>query len=316
MGNLRYSLIMKILLLVFLTLFSESCSLAQIKDNKFDSRIIKIEFKDRYYGFFANKYCQEKNAKCPLVFAFHGGGGEALKLDNTSDLVKLADNKNVIIIYPNASNKHWNDGRPEVNPDIDDLEFIDSVLADINRKYSFDKKRICATGISNGGLFSFRLACDRSEIFSAVIPIAANLGVEKSKKCSPKKALSILHIMGDQDPIVPFSGGDIKGPLGLKKLGKVLSARETHEFWKKQFACSSQTSSNHKSEKKDGTTLEEIKISKCKDNVQFSQVIVHGGGHTWPGGNPILSERLVGKTSSNYIASMGLIDFCINNPKK
>ena len=300
----------------FLILLIESCSFAQSRDNTIDSRILKIDIKDRYYGLFVNQFCQQKNAKCPIIFAFHGGGGEALKLDLISELVGLADQKNVIIVYPNATNKNWNDGRPEVNPHVDDVEFIDGILSQINQKYSIDKKRICATGISNGGLFSFRLACERSEIFSSVIPVAANMGLEKSRKCSPKKAISILNIMGDEDPLIPFSGGDIKGPLGLKKLGKVLSSKDTFEFWKKQLSCTDQASSILNKEFKDGTSIEEIKALKCKNNIQFSQIIVHGGGHTWPGGRAYLTERLVGKTTKNYNASLNLLDFCINNPKK
>jgi polyhydroxybutyrate depolymerase len=307
---------MKSIVIFLFLIFFESCTLSQNKDIQIDNRILKIDFKDRYYGLFVNQFCQHKNSKCPILFAFHGGGGEALKLDITTELVKLADQKNVVIVYPNASNKHWNDGRPEVNSQVEDLEFIDSVFAHINQKYSIDKKRVCATGISNGGLFSFRLACERSEIFSSVMPIAANMGLEKSKKCNPKKSISILNIMGDEDPLIPFNGGDIKGPLGLKKLGKVLSSFDTFEFWKKQLSCSSQTRSELAKVTKDGTSIEEIKSSKCKDGIQLTQVVVHGGGHTWPGGRAVLSERLVGKTSNNFNASEKLINFCLSNPKK
>jgi polyhydroxybutyrate depolymerase len=307
---------MKIPFALMLIIFSVSCSVAQLNEDIINNKIVKVVLKERYYGVFSNKFCQNKNAKCPIVFAFQGGGGEALKLDNTSNLVEYADRKNVIVVYPNASNKHWNDGRPEISPDVDDLEFIDNVIADISKKYSFDKKRICAAGISNGGLFSFRLACDRSDIFSSVVPIAANLGVEKSKRCSPKKAVSVLQIMGDQDPLVPYEGGDIRGPLGLKKLGKVLSTRQTSDFWRNQLSCTKQSHNKINSVINDVTTIEEFHFFNCKENVKLTQVQIHGGGHTWPGGKPILSERLVGKTSVNYNASLKLLEFCIENPKK
>jgi poly(3-hydroxybutyrate) depolymerase len=95
---------MKLIVICITLLCLESCSLSPVKDNQIDNRILKIDFKDRYYGLFVNQFCQQKNSKCPILFAFHGGGGEALKLDITTELVKLADQKNVVIVYPNASN--------------------------------------------------------------------------------------------------------------------------------------------------------------------------------------------------------------------
>ena len=45
--------------------------------------------------------------KLPVIFAFHGGGGEYKNPIRYYNLNNLADENGFIIVYPNAVNKAW-----------------------------------------------------------------------------------------------------------------------------------------------------------------------------------------------------------------
>jgi polyhydroxybutyrate depolymerase len=77
------------------------------------------------------------------------------------------------------------------------------------RQYALDPRRVFATGISNGGLFSYVLACRLSGRIAAAAPVAATLDSD----CSPRRPVSILHVHGLDDENIPYDGGD--GPRGV-----------------------------------------------------------------------------------------------------
>ena len=75
--------------------------------------------------------------------------------------------------------------------------------------------------------------------------------------CSLSKPISVLAINNVKDPLVPWNGGDVTGPFGVKKLGKVLSVRQTIEYWVKHNGCAPSptiTQEPHK-DPTDGTRL-------------------------------------------------------------
>ena len=128
----------------------------------------------------------------PLVFDFHGGGGNSQTQLRTSGFNALADEKTFIVVYPDGSGLlgdkllTWNGGTCcgyAVKQNIDDVAFVRAVLADVASTYKVDLKRVYATGLSNGGIFSYRLACDAADIFAAIGPVSGTLNLSP---CAPK----------------------------------------------------------------------------------------------------------------------------------
>lgn len=85
--------------------------------------------------------------------------------------------------------------------------------------------------VSNGAMFSFRLACEMSDVFAAIAPVAGHLNVSLSKTCAPTRPVSVMYIVGTEDKIVPYRGGQVAGPFGRLKLGYVISSDETFKLW-------------------------------------------------------------------------------------
>jgi len=246
----------------------------------------------------------------PLVIVLHGGGGNGqgmMKLTN-SGFDKLSDKKGFIVIYPDGIDKHWNDGRnemsdPKDNPD--DVGFISALINDLIKKYNANPKRVYVTGMSNGAIMSYRLGCELSDKIAAIAPVAGNIPENLIQHCKPANPVAVLAINGDSDPLVPFKGGDVTGPFGKKKLGKVLSAHESVLFWIKNNGCSPNpvVTDEPDNDRDDGTYVQKQQFINGRNNCEVILYTIKGGGHTWPGGYQYLGKWIIGKTCRDINAT-------------
>ena len=194
---------------------------------------IKMEFGGRERNYIVHLPPKEKmNASVPLLFHLHGGGGTA---KGTAGLTfgrfnELADRDGFIVVYPNAINKNWNDGRKLEDviawkEDIDDVGFITAIVDKLKQKYKIDSKRIFTTGMSNGGFMTSRLLCDRADIFSGGAILTASLSKDYMPKCDPEKPVAVMVMNGTEDPLVPYDGGLIK--VFRKTRGEIVQSKRT-----------------------------------------------------------------------------------------
>lgn len=237
-----------------------------------------------------------------LVLAFHGGGSTAKSSLLFFGLNAVSDTAGFIVVYPNGINKGWNDGRAIKNHSHDDLGFIGLLIDQLKKDYSIDENKIFATGISNGGFFSFALALRLSNKIRAIAPVCATIPEVIFQNYAPTKAMSLLLINGTEDPLVPYNGGKVGGKL-LNR-GQCSSTVETV----KKFILMNQCNPKPATfifpdiDPNDGCTAK--KFSYTCDNENKVQLIrIEGGGHTWPGGKQYLGKRLVGNVCRDFSAA-------------
>ncbi|MDY6821925.1 MAG: PHB depolymerase family esterase [Deferribacterota bacterium] len=261
-----------------------------------------------------------KNKSMPLLIALHGGGGTSKSMVNITEggLNTLADKEGFIVVYPDGFDKHWNDGRSREETryktqeeNIDDVGFISTLISYFIKELNIDSKRVYVTGMSNGAMMSYRLACELAEKIAAVAPVAGNMPQNLSLTCSPSKPISVLAINNVNDPLMPLEGGDVTLPFGSIKLGKVLSVSEMVMFWVNHNHCSSQPLISYEPDKdpQDGTRVKKEVYDRCKDGTEVILYAIEGGGHTWPDGWQYLPERVVGKTSKDIDANEVIWNF-------
>lgn len=163
------------------------------RDSRTNDLTYKMDFDGRERSYIVHLPPKEKmNGPVPLIFHLHGGRGTA---KGTSGLTfgrfnELADRDGFIVVYPNAIDKNWNDGRKLEDElawkeDIDDVGFITAIVNDLKQKYKIDSQRIFTTGMSNGGFMSSRLLCDRADIFRGGAILTASLSKDYMPKCDP-----------------------------------------------------------------------------------------------------------------------------------
>lgn len=252
--------------------------------------------------------------KFPLVIALHGRGGtgRSMILLTRRGFNKLADKDRFIVAYPDGVELNWNDGRmdEEANDrahreNIDDVGFISALIDTMIQNFSVDPGRVYITGISNGAIMSYRLACEISHKITAIAPVDGNIPVLLYPECSPARPVSVLAINNTDDPLVPYEGGDIYGKPRRINLGKVLSVDESIAFWVKRNNCETNPTITEMPDRdpRDGTRVTRIQYINKIDRTEVILYRIEGGGHTWPGGFQYLPEGIIGKTSRDIDAN-------------
>jgi len=231
----------------------------------------------------------------PLVLLFHGRGTNGRIMLSRTRFAAKAEAEGFIVAAPDGLNGHWNDGRGTVNPNVDDIGFIRQLVASLTSQLPVDVTRIYAAGISNGGIFAQRLACEISDILVAVGTVAGPLAANLAR--SRPNPISIVGIQGDEDPRVPIDGTPVNG-----RAGQLESAVNTMNFWSSINSCNlTPTVTRIAPVVDDGTSIDKYTYSGGLADVVY--YIVHGMGHAWPpyrtGGN----EYETGVTSRNINAT-------------
>ncbi len=255
----------------------------------------------------------DAHAAAPLVFALHGGGGTAAKMDKLTGFNAVSDREGFLVVYPQGLGRHWNDGR-DVNKktvkgeEVDDVAFLAALVDRMAADYNVDRKRVYATGISNGAFMSFRLACDRPDVFAAVAGVAGAVSEDLAAGPLPQAPVPVMFINGDDDPLVRYGGGEIK--VGARSRGTTLSVPASAAWWAGHNGCDAVGPAEYlaDADAEDGTRAKR-EVYANAGGADVVLVTVEGGGHTWPGGWQYLWERLVGKTSRDFNASGMIWDF-------
>jgi polyhydroxybutyrate depolymerase len=244
-----------------------------------------------------------KDKAVPLVLVFHGGGGHDYNMPRFTHFDELADKEGFIVAYPESLNTHWNDGR-DLSP-ADDIGFVKALIAEVERLYPVDPKRVYATGMSNGGFFSQRIACDLSDRVAAVASVAATLPEPLAGTCHPVRPLSVMFIQGTDDPLVHINGGPI-----AKTHGRNISLDDSAKFWvEKNGASSKPQSSDLPSHDTNGTSVHKDVYSGGKGGTEVVVYTIRGGGHTWPSAPQYMPAILVGKTNHDLDATQAIWEF-------
>ncbi|MBU1671663.1 MAG: prolyl oligopeptidase family serine peptidase [Actinobacteria bacterium] len=256
----------------------------------------------------------DEGAGNSLVLAFHGHGGQGENQERLSGMEAVSDANGFLIAYPDGIDRGWNDGRG-INEGIDDVGFARDLVEKLSAEYGVDPKRVYATGISNGGFMSFRLACDAPDVFAAVAPVAALMSVPLVESNRSTTPVSLLLMNGTGDPLVPWEGGQIGGALGDR--GEGISTQASIEYWVALDGCATtpQAARLPDMDPGDGTTVTQYVYPGGRDSTEVVLCEVTGGGHTWPGGYQYMRESIIGRTSRDLEASEYIWEFFRDHPR-
>jgi polyhydroxybutyrate depolymerase len=247
----------------------------------------------------------------PLVLVFHGGFGTGSRIEQGTDFDAKADASSFIVVYPDGIGHNWNDGRGTANAEIDDVGFVRRLIADLRSRLPIDGRRIYATGVSNGGMFSERLGCDLSDVLAAIGPDVGPMPTSLLPACKPAQPIAVIGIQGEADPIVPVNGGEVKSArfMGVGRGGTVESAATTMNFWAKANGCNPDATLQREPPRvNDGTSVYKYSFSDCKSDAPVVYYIVRGMGHAWPPHTQPIPQ-ITGPTSQNINATDVIWDF-------
>ncbi len=240
----------------------------------------------------------------PILFVFHGFGGSNDLIMSYSGFNLIAEQENFIVVYPKGSDfwgiPHWNVGGWTINSTTDDVSFVNFLIDLISDEYNTDQNRLYATGMSNGGFFSFLLACQMSDKFAAIASVTGSMTPETFSNCNPQKEVPILQIHGTDDPLVTYGGGINNGNFLNQDWS--LGIEEVLDYWVQTNYCSenSTTFLLNDSNPNDNFWIERIIYQDGFRGSVVDHYKVFGGEHTWFNNQDINSSELIWEFFSNH----------------
>ena len=240
----------------------------------------------------------------PMLLSFHGGGGN---MDYQADdkfygLISKSDQVGYIAVFPNGYSPFksgklatWNAGNccaGARDKNIDDVGFVRELIKRLKSQLNIDPDRIYANGMSNGALFSYRLACEMADTIKAIASVA---GSDGTKACTPSRPVSILEIHAKDDEMMLFNGG---AGRDSKMLADFVSVPETIARWVRRNSCSPVP---RRVLETPGAYCDAY--TQCRGNVEVKLCVTESGGHSWPGGVKVRT----GAPGSTAISATDLI---------
>ncbi|WP_230470148.1 alpha/beta hydrolase family esterase [Lujinxingia vulgaris] len=154
----------------------------------------------------------------PLVIALHGFSSSPGWVDGFLGLSAMVDDREFIAVLPpgtvGAGNfSFWNatDACCDFGDSgVDDAAYLSALIDEATERLAVDPERIYFMGHSNGGFMSYRMACELSDRIRAVAVVAGSVAADP-EVCQPNEPVSVLHVHGDEDEVIPYEGGALSG---------------------------------------------------------------------------------------------------------
>jgi polyhydroxybutyrate depolymerase len=267
--------------------------------------IVSSGQKREYLLYVPRSY--DRTRPTPLVISMHGAGGWPVLQRNISEWNRVADTNGFIVVYPSGTERggpriwHVGPGRSLMR----DVRFISELIDKLEADYNIDRARIYANGLSNGGGMSFVLSCTLSDRIAAVGMVGPALTLSWSW-CTDHRAVPMIAFHGTADRFAPYNGGrSLVAPDADVPFPSVPIWAAN---WARRNRCAAKPI-----ESAVAPDVTRREYTNCADDAAVVLYTIHGGGHTWPGGQP-LPEWFAGPTSRSIDASSQMWAFFRAHP--
>jgi polyhydroxybutyrate depolymerase len=276
---------------------------------------ITVDGRERTYRMYVPSQLPE--GPVPLVLAFHGGFGWGDQFATTNHVEGLAESNGFVVVHPDGvkipgqPGGVWNGGiccGIAAREQVDDVGFVDALIDEVDEVeagHDIDPARVYALGHSNGGIMSYRLACELSDRVVAVGVVAGTLAVDG---CDPSQPVSVIHVHGDADDSLPIDGG-----VGRDSLAGV-AFPPPHDGFDTLAAADGCPGSAAAEPDPGNPDLTVERRQPCDAGSTAEFVTIAGGPHAWPGGTPRVEPR-TGAGYPGYDATAEIVTFLLSHPR-
>ena len=268
---------------ILLILFVNSNISAQTQQN----RNLFFDGENREYIIYVPAIYNGTQA-VPIMFSFHGGGGTSNGFMNfENDMRPLCDTAGFIAVYPQAAvdpNDGSNSWLHKAPTSHNDVNFIEAIIDSLSNEFFIDNDRIYACGYSEGGIFSYELACRLNNRIAAVSSVSGSMLVDSFRDsyynlgfCSPVHSTAILLIPGTAD-FSPHSTYNGLQPYYMS-VGEITTYWSNYNNTDPNPIITQLPNINTS----DGSTVEKRVWENGDNCVTVTELKVINGGHDWPG---------------------------------
>jgi polyhydroxybutyrate depolymerase len=247
-----------------------------------------LTFDNVQYGYVVHLSPSYSGSKpAPLVLNWHACTGTASDEESYTNMDPVADANGWVLVYPTSPDGSWNAGSACTGMSRDDVGFAVALVHQIESAACIDPKRIYTTGFSNGGFMSYALGCEHAELFAAIAPVGAKVGIPT---CQPSRPVPVMAFHGTADPRVDYNAE-----------ASVPSVPDTVKAWATLDNCTAGPDQTYQM----GTVTCQT-WSSCTAGATVSLCSAEGGGHCWPG-SPLMC--LFGAGTSDIDATAQIAAF-------
>lgn len=254
----------------------------------------------------------------PVILVFHGLAMHAFEMPVFTGMNACGDRNGFLIVYPDALGGQWDDGFTGGNHG--DVAFVEDLIKALPRLVAIDTHRVYACGISNGGFFSQRLACDLGNKIAGIAVVAAASYRSVNSRCNCS-TIPVMFFNGTEDPLIPFDASktinnsavaektgmaNLTGISGaLAQLSGLMSVPDAVSFWVRHNGDGSPRTQYMPHVGRDSckVLLEDYGSGRG----EVAAYTIQNGGHTWPGGMPL--PQALGTTAMDINASELICEF-------
>ena len=228
-------------------------------------RTIMVDGTERTYRIHVPETLAAEPA---LVFMLHGGFGSGRQAERSYGWTAASDSDGFVVVYPDGENRAWNAGDccGRFAERLDDVAFIAALVADLQAEFGVAPDRTFATGMSNGAMLAYRLACE-TDLFAAIAPVAGTIVVD----CADPHPTSVLHIHGALDERVRVDGERGTGTANVDGM----PVADVIDLWRSANGCEEPTTTT------EGVVTREA--SACAEGRTVELIVIADSGHAWPG---------------------------------
>lgn len=270
---------------------------------------LTVDGRERTYRLYVPARLPDGPA--PLFVALHGGTGWGDQFAAVNRVEGLAEANGFVVVHPDGVKVAggrggvWNGGvccAVAAREDVGDVAFLEALVDDLAGTHEFDPARTFAFGHSNGGIMSYRLACEASGTFVGVGAVAGTLGIDD---CDPAEPVSVIHVHGTDDQNLPIAGG-----VGPQSVAGVDFPSPTAGFatLADDAACPTAT------EATDGDVTVAAR-GPCDEGTAAEFVTIDGAEHPWPGATGVLTGPNSGEPYQGYDATAEVVGFLLAHPR-
>lgn len=200
-----------------------------------------------------------------VVVVFHGYFQDATQIRLLSAMDAASEAFGFIAVYPAGFDDTWNAGGCcgfSSSLEADDLVFVHDILDRLESEFCVDPRRIHATGLTNGGMFAQRVACEMSERIASVGSVEGGLAFDA---CAPARPVAVMLV--DSEP------GDAFETYAH-------SVAETADLWAKFDGCTGAATSVYEQ----GSAHCDERTT-CEGGAAVRMCTIDAGTQPWPGGD-------------------------------